>query len=75
MIFSRARRLDQNRSEEDIGFRILSDTADEHKENLAGIETEQVYLTAGTYHRLADRLAVGWHPQFEKIMQEGDKDE
>ena len=69
-IFSREKRLGRDDSEEDVGFKILTETTDEHRERLAGVETEQVYLTAGTYHRMADRLAVGWHPRFEELMKQ-----
>ena len=56
--------------EEDIGFEIFTDTTEDHREKLAGSDTEQVYLTAGSYHRLADLLRVGWHPRFEELMSE-----
>ena len=75
MIFSRVKRLGQDGNEEDVGFRVLTDTTDEHRERLAGVETEQVYLTAGTYHRMADRLSVGWHPRFKELMNEEGKDD
>ena len=74
-IFSREKRLGRANNEEDIGFKILTETTDEHRERLAGVETEQVYLTAGTYHRMADRLAVGWHPRFEELMKEEEKND
>ena len=56
--------------ESDIGFEIFTETTENHKERLAGTETEQVYLTSGTYHRLADLLSVGWHPRYEALMRE-----
>jgi hypothetical protein len=56
--------------ETDIGFEIFTETTENHKERLAGTETEQVYLTSGTYHRLADLLSVGWHPRYEALMRE-----
>lgn len=74
-IFGREKRLGRDDAEEDVGFRILTETTDEHRERLAGVETEQVYLTAGTYHRMADRLAVGWHPRFEELMKKEDEDD
>ncbi|MDF7822547.1 hypothetical protein P4B35_00870 [Pontiellaceae bacterium B12227] len=69
-ISSRVKRFGQTKPEEDVGFKILTETTDEHRERLAGIETEQVYLTSGTYHRMADRLVVGWHPRFEELMKQ-----
>ncbi|RXK82172.1 hypothetical protein EST62_11470 [Chlorobaculum sp. 24CR] len=68
-IFSRWKRLRRDESEEDVGFRVLTETTDEHRERLAGMETEQIYLTSGTYHRMADRLAIGWHPRFVELMK------
>ena len=56
--------------EEDVGFEIFSDTTEGHREKLAGSDTEQVYLTSGTYHRLANMIRVGWHPRFEELMRE-----
>lgn len=64
-------RMSENgRKEEDIGFEIFSDTTENHREKLAGNDTEQVYLTAGTYHRLANMIRLGWHPRFEELMRE-----
>ncbi len=54
--------------EEDVGFEIFTDTTEAHCEKLAGSDTEQNYLTSGTYHRLAEMLEVGWHPQFADLM-------
>jgi hypothetical protein len=74
-IYSRLKRLSRDESEEDIGFKVLTETTDEHRERLAGVETEQVYLTSGTYHRMADRLVVGWHPRFEELMKQEEKND
>lgn len=71
-IFSLYRRLNRAEPEEDVGFKVLSETTDEHRERLAGVETEQVYLTAGTYHRLADQLVVGWHPRYLELVNQED---
>ena len=62
-------RMKKGQKEEDIGFEIYTDTTEEHREKLAGTDTEQVYLTSGTYHRLADMLRVGWHPRFESLLR------
>lgn len=67
-IRARILRMKRGATDEDIGFEILTDTTEEHKEKLAGSETEQVYLTAGTYHRLADMVRIGWHPRFKELM-------
>ena len=74
-ISSREKRFGQGKPEEDVGFKILTETTDEHRERLAGIETEQVYLTSGTYHRMADRLVVGWHPRFEELMKQEEEND
>ena len=69
-IRSRVKRMREGRDEEDIGFELFSETTENYREKLAGMDTEQVYLTSGTYHRLADLLMIGWHPRFEELMRE-----
>ena len=69
-IRSRVTRLKSGTAEEDIGFEIFTETTEDYREKLAGTDTEQVYLSSGTYHRLADLLTVGWHPRYEALMQE-----
>ena len=56
--------------EQDVGFEIFAETTEEHRERLAGLETEQVYLTSGTYHRLAEMIVIGWHPRYTELMEE-----
>jgi hypothetical protein len=68
-ISASVQRTQSNRSSEDIGFAILTETTLDHCAKLAGSDTEQVYLTSGSYHRLADSLHVGWHPKFKELMQ------
>ncbi|MCX6844475.1 MAG: hypothetical protein NTX53_19610 [candidate division WOR-3 bacterium] len=68
-IRSRFMRMKKAEPEEDVGFEILTETTDEYRGRLAGSETEQVYLTSGTYHRLSDMVKVGWHPRFEELMR------
>lgn len=67
-IFKRIRRMKKGNSEEDVGFEIFTETTEDHREILAGTQTEQIYLTAGTYHRLADMVRLGWHPRYEDLM-------
>jgi len=69
-IRARVIRMKQSAPEADVGFEIFTDTTEDHREKLAGNDTEQVYLTSGTYHRLADLVRVGWHPRFEELMRE-----
>ena len=67
-IRARVIRMKKLELEEDIGFEIFTDTTEEHREKLAGSDTEQVYLTSGTYHRLTDMIRIGWHPRFKELM-------
>ncbi len=69
-IFARVKRMSQAGSEEDVGFEVFTETTEGHREMLAGSITEQVYLTAGMYHRLADMIRLGWHPRFKELMAE-----
>jgi hypothetical protein len=67
-IRTRIPRLNPTSAEKEQGYIIYTDTTGEHRENLAGSPTEQVYLTAGTYHRLAGTMRVGWHPRYVELM-------
>jgi hypothetical protein len=69
-IRSRIKRMREGCDERRAGFELFTETTENYRERLAGMETEQVYLTSGTYHRLADFLTVGWHPRFEELMRE-----
>jgi len=69
-IQARITRIRQGTPEKDVGYEIFTDTTEAHCEKLAGSDTEQVYLTSGTYHRLAELIQVGWHPRFQELMQE-----
>lgn len=69
-IRARVIRMSHAGPEEDTGFEIFTDTTEDYRERLAGSNTEQVYLTSGTYHRLANMIQVGWHPRFKELMQE-----
>jgi hypothetical protein len=69
-IRSRVMRIRSGAAEQDVGFDIFSDTTLDYREKLAGSDTEQVYLTSGTYHRLADLLTVGWHPRYDALMRQ-----
>ena len=69
-IRTRVIRVKAGTADADVGYEILTETTEDHREKLAGSDTEQVYLTSGTYHRLADLLRVGWHPRYEALMHE-----
>ncbi len=55
-------------SEKEQGFYILDETTD-YKEDLAGVPTEQPYLTKGAFHRLADAQTIGWHPKYKDLLK------
>lgn len=73
-IRARVLRLKQNHPPNDVGFEILTETTENHRERLAGSETDEVYLTSGTYHLLAELLEVGWHPEYAKLIEEAAKE-
>ena len=72
-IRARVIRLKQSHPPSDVGFEILTETTENHRERLAGSETDEVYLTSGTYHLLAELLEVGWHPEYAKLIEEAEK--
>jgi len=57
---------------EAIGREILGHAL-EHREALAGQQTQEFYLTSGAYHRLAngpmEKPRVGWHPRYKERCQ------
>lgn len=69
-IRGRVMRTKKSDAEPDQGFEIFTEATENYRERLAGSETEQVYLTSGTYHRLADMIRLGWHPRFVELMRE-----
>ena len=60
-------------TEKKLGQKIFFETLD-HLGILAGTQTEHMYLTSGSYHRLADKKRVGWHPKFESNLEESSGD-
>ena len=65
--FWRHRRLNKNEPTE-VGYTIYSDTV-LHKGRLAGIEPAYSYLSNGTYHELANKRFIGWHPDWEELTK------
>ena len=65
--FSKHRRLNKNEPA-DVGYAIYSDTI-QHKGRLAGIEPTYFYLSNGTYHELANKRFIGWHPDWEELTK------
>jgi hypothetical protein len=68
-ISTRVVRMSRGQDERDVGYQVFTDTTEAHCERLAGSDTEQVYLTSGSYHRLADSSKVGWHPRFRELLK------
>ena len=48
-------------------------TTENYRERLAGSDTDEVYLTSGTYHLLADLLELGWHPEYATLIKEAEE--
>lgn len=63
LISGRESRVVPKRTPEDEGYAVFVATV-EHNAPLAG-DTPQPYLTSGSFHRLANRLIIGWHPDYE----------
>jgi hypothetical protein len=47
-----------------IGLRVLELTTYDHRERICGEECDELYMTSGHYHRLADVATVWWSPTF-----------
>ncbi|MET4257544.1 hypothetical protein ABIC09_002485 [Bradyrhizobium sp. S3.12.5] len=47
-----------------IGQAVLADTTYEHRETLDGHTCDELYMTSGHYHRLAEENDVWWDPDF-----------
>lgn len=65
--FTRHRRLNRE-APVDVGYAIYSDTI-QHKGKLAGIEPTYSYLSNGTYHQMANKRFIGWHPDWEELTK------
>ena len=53
-------------SSEAIGQRVLADTTYDYREGLDGQACDELYMTSGNYHRLAEEDEVWWDPLFQK---------
>lgn len=49
-----------------IGLAVLADTTYEHREGLDGHACDELYMTSGNYHRMAEMDDVWWDPSFER---------
>ncbi|MGO6996898.1 ABC-three component system protein [Rhizobium leguminosarum] len=54
----------------DIGQTVLADVTYEHRETLDGHPCDELYMTSGHYHRLAEEDEVWWDPAFREAGQE-----
>ena len=59
---------ESNKSEKEQGLLIFTDISD-FKADLAGAPTNQLYLSQGTLHRMADEKSVGWHPHYKELLK------
>jgi hypothetical protein len=50
----------------DVGHRVLAMSTYDHLEPLGGQRCDELYMTAGHYHRLADEDEVWWDPTFRR---------
>ncbi|MFC3443911.1 ABC-three component system protein [Sphingobium rhizovicinum] len=62
-----AARTHRNVSAVDRGYHVYSQTTYNHRENLGGNNCDELYMTAGHYHRLADDERVRWHPDYKAV--------
>jgi hypothetical protein len=55
-----------------IGQTVLADTTYEYRESLDGQMCDELYMTSGHYHRLAEEDEVWWDPDFlTEVQREG----
>ena len=48
-----------------IAYEIFDNTVHGYLAKIRGFETEP-YFTKGSFHKLADELEIGWHPEWQK---------
>jgi len=68
VISEREKRSTQARPAAEVGYSIYS-TAIQFQAALAQ-EFPQPYMTTGTFHRLANELTIGWHPDFDSLCRD-----
>lgn len=64
------RQVDLNHAREGAilrGKHVFAETTYHHREVLAGNPCEELYMTSGHYHRLADDNLVWWDPEFQGV--------
>ncbi|MEH2469202.1 hypothetical protein V1281_001544 [Nitrobacteraceae bacterium AZCC 2161] len=65
-VMRRRKRELAGHTDEVIGQMVLADTTYDHRESLDGYACDELYMTSGHYHRLAEQDDVWWHPIFSK---------
>jgi len=65
-LMRRTKREMAGRPPQQVGQSVLAEATYEHRENLDGHACDELYMTSGHYHRLADEDDVWWDPTFQK---------
>jgi hypothetical protein len=68
IIAGREKRAVSGRDPIEIGYATYSTTIG-HETKL-GLDTPQPYLTRGSFHRLANEVTIGWHPDYEMLCKD-----
>ncbi|CAD5277567.1 MULTISPECIES: ABC-three component system protein [unclassified Imperialibacter] len=67
-VFKPKKRLGSGKDRlEDVGYDIYYSTIS-YKGKLNGQEPQQTYTHEGAYHFLANRLEIGWHPNWSELL-------
>ena len=66
-IYNREISLSDEMPEIKVGLTIFFESIRD-KEILAGEETIELYLTSGSFHRMANIPSLGWHPNYKGIF-------
>lgn len=66
--FKTNKRIQKSLDKIDLGYKIFQETTD-YRGKIKGTEPTQLYTSNGTYHNLANKLELGWHPDWEKIFK------
>lgn len=65
-VMRRRRRELSGQAKTVIGQTVLADVTYEHREPLDGHACDELYMTSGHYHRLADEDEIWWDPTFQQ---------
>ncbi|UQR61181.1 hypothetical protein LRP30_30015 [Bradyrhizobium sp. C-145] len=68
-LMRRKRRELEGSTNNTIGQAVLAETTYEHRESLDGQMCDELYMTSGHYHRLAEEDEVWWDPNFFREAQ------